>query len=81
MRGIGLGVGDVGEMPGGAWSTGYQTSGDDGRGAGRERDTGMVCRRGRAERDAAAEPCGDGVKLNYSAWGKQGADAVHRTSS
>ena len=81
MRGIGLGVGDVGEVSGGAWGSGIPASCDDGRRAGGELKPRMVCRRGRAERDAAAEPCGDGVKLNYSAWGKHGVDAVHRTSS
>ena len=81
MRGIGLGVGDVGEMPGGAWSTGYQTSGDDGRGAGRERDTGMVSRRGSSECGAAGKPCRNRVDLADPSWIEHGACELHRHDS
>ena len=42
MRGDGVGVGDIGEVPGDAWSSGDTASGDDGRGAIGERDTGVV---------------------------------------
>ena len=43
MRGDGVGVGDIGTMPGDAgrrW--GDAAAGDDGGGAGRERDRGVV---------------------------------------
>ena len=40
MRGDGVGVGDVGEVPGGAWSSGDSAGDDDGRGARREHDAG-----------------------------------------
>ena len=33
MRGDGVGVGDVGEVPGGARGSGHASGGDDGRGA------------------------------------------------
>jgi hypothetical protein len=52
MRGDGVGVGIIGEVPGDAWGSGDPTSGDDGRGARRERDTGMVGGLGRGERGA-----------------------------
>ena len=81
MRGIGLGVGDVGEVSGGAWGSGIPASCDDGRRAGGELKPRMVCRRGRAERDAAAEPCGDGVKLYHSARIELGACELHRAWS
>ena len=42
MRGDGVGVGDVGEVRGGAWGSGDAAGGDDGRGSGREREPGMV---------------------------------------
>ena len=41
MRGDGVGVGDVGAVPGGAWSSGHSAGGDDGRGAGREHGSAM----------------------------------------
>jgi len=81
MRGIGLGVGDVGEVSGGAWGSGIPASCDDGRRAGGELKPRMVCRRGQAERDAAAEPCGDGVKLYHSARIELGACELHRAWS
>jgi len=61
MRGDGVGVGDIGEVPGDAWKTGDTAGGDDGRGAGSERDTGMVGGLGVFDRDATAEPSGDRV--------------------
>ena len=42
MRGDGVGVGDIGEVHGDAWGGGDTTDDDDGRAAGRERDTFMV---------------------------------------
>jgi hypothetical protein len=47
-RGDGMGVGDFREVFGDAWGSGHTWDGDDGRGAGRERDTGMVGRHGGA---------------------------------
>ena len=38
MRGDGVGVGDVGEVHGGARGSGHSAGGDDGRGAGRQRE-------------------------------------------
>ena len=42
MRGDGVGVGDISEVSGGAWSSRHSAGGDDGRGASRKRDAGVV---------------------------------------
>jgi hypothetical protein len=42
MRGDGVGVGDIGEVPGDARSAGDAAADDDGGGAGRQPDAGMV---------------------------------------
>jgi hypothetical protein len=46
VRGDAVGVGDIGEVPGDARSAGDTAGGDDGGGAGRERDAGVVGGRG-----------------------------------
>ena len=51
MRGDGVGVGDVGAVPGGAWGGGHTTGGDDGGGARRERERGVVSRSFRGQCD------------------------------
>ena len=73
MRGDGVGVGDIGEVPGDARSAGGTARDDDGGGAGRERDAGMVGGRGCLERDASTEPCGDRVGVGDGARGEHGA--------
>jgi hypothetical protein len=42
MRGDGVGVGDIGEVPGDARRAGHAAADDDGGGAGRQRDAGVV---------------------------------------
>ena len=72
MRGDGVGVGDVGAVPGGAWGSGHSASGDDGRGARRERDGGVLGGRGEHERDAATNRAGTGsasVTVHGAGWG------------
>jgi len=54
MRGDRVGVGDIGEVPGDAWSSGDTASCDDSRGAGREHDTGVLGGLGVNERDETA---------------------------
>jgi len=81
MRGIRVGVGDVDEMPGGAWCVGHQTGGDDGWGEGRECHAGLVDGHERPERDAAAEPSGDRIELSDGAWLEYGACELHSESS
>jgi hypothetical protein len=43
MRGDGVGVGDIGEVPGDARSAGDTAANNDGGAAGRQRDAGVVC--------------------------------------
>ena len=78
MRGDGVGVGDIGEVHGVGRGKGDTANGDDGRGAGRERDRGVVGgRRRRGERDAGGEPSGDGVGVSDGTRGVDGACDVH----
>ena len=60
MRGDGVGVGDVGAVPGGAWGTGHAAGGDDGWGAGREHEQAMSLWTLGAERDATVNRAGTG---------------------
>jgi hypothetical protein len=73
LRGDGVGVGDIGEVQGDTRSPGDTAGGDDGGGAGREQDAGVVGGRGRIERDASTEPSGDRVCVGDCARGGHGA--------
>ena len=77
MRGDGVGVGDIGEVPGVARSAGDTAGDDDGGGAGRERDAGVVGGLGGIERGAWTEPGGDRVGVGDGARGEHGACDVH----
>jgi len=81
MRGDGVGVGDIGEVPGDAWKTGDTASGDDGRGAGRERDAGVVGGLGIVDRDATAEPSRDRLGVGDDPRGEHGVCDVHGAGS
>ena len=81
MRGDGVGVGDIGEVQGDARSPGDTAAGDDGGGAGREQDAGVVGGRGGLERDASTEPSGDRVGVGDGARGEHGACDAHGTDS
>jgi hypothetical protein len=72
-----MGVGDISEVRGYAWGSGHTRGGDDGRDAGRERDTGMVGRHGGSEQDAWAEPSGDRVGVSHGARIEHGAWQPH----
>jgi hypothetical protein len=78
LRGDGMGVGDISEGRVDVWGLGHTSGGDDGRCAGRERDTGMVGRHGGAEQDAWAEPSGDRVGGSHGARIEHGACELHR---
>ena len=67
MRGDRVGVRDLGAMPGGAWGSGDTTGGDDGRGAGREQDGGILSGPWLYEHYISQEPCGYWVGINDSA--------------
>ena len=81
MRGDGLGVGHIVEVPGNAWGLGFMASGHDGRGAGRKRDAGMMTKLGVMERDATAELSGDSVGVSDDTRANHGACGVHRSGS
>jgi len=77
MQGDRVDVGDISKVPGDALRSGDAASCDDGRGARRERDTGVVSRHGFDERDARAEQRGDRVDVGDDARGQHGACDVH----
>ena len=79
MRGDRVGVGDVDEVHGGARGWRHASGGDDGRGAGRERESGMVYRGTRPEHDARGQPSWDGIDIGDGAWSEHGAGDVHGT--
>ena len=56
MRGDAVGIGHIGEVPDDARSAGDTAGGDDGGGAGREQDAGVVGGRGGIERDGIDLP-------------------------
>jgi hypothetical protein len=64
-----------------ARSEGDTAGDDDGGGAGRERDAGVVGGRGGLERDASTVPSGDRVGFGYGARCEHGACDVHGMGS
>ena len=76
MRGDGVGVGDIGEVPGVAWRTGDAAGGDDGRGDDRKHDAGMDGGLGRTQWDASGEPRRDGIGVGDGAWVEHGVGGV-----
>jgi hypothetical protein len=76
-----VGVGDIGEVSGDARSAGDTAGDDDGGGAGRQRDAGVVNELGRLKRDDSTEPSGDRVGVGDGARGEHGACDVHGTGS
>ena len=77
MRGDAVGVGDIAEVPDILWGAGDAAGDDDGGGAGRQRDAGVVGRREGLERDGSTEPSGDRVGVGDGARGEHGACDVH----
>jgi hypothetical protein len=76
-----VGVGDIGDVPDDARSAGDAAADDDGWGAGRQRDAGVVGGRRGLERDGSTEPSGDRVGVGDGARGEHGACDVHGTGS
>jgi hypothetical protein len=77
LRGDTVGVGDVGEVQGRTRGARDAFGGDDGRGAGRERESGMVIRPGVNEHHAQVQPGWDGISVSDSTWSEHGAGGVH----
>ena len=72
-----MAVGDVGEVHDRARGERHASPCDDARGAGRERESGMVIRRRVDEHHAHEKPCWDGIDIGDGAWGEHGAGVVH----
>ena len=81
MREYGVGVGNLGEVPGRHGISRHLSCGDDGRGKGRDCNAGILSGCIRAERNASPEPSGDGIELSDGAWLKNGACELHSESS
>ena len=62
-----MGVGDVDEVHGGARGSRHASGGDDGRGAGRERESGMVDRGTWPEHHAKGQPSWDEIDIGDGA--------------
>ena len=78
MREDGLGVGDVGEVPCGAWDRGHSAGDDISRRGVREREPGLVNRDWAGNRLRGFEPGIDGRSINDCAWeGYDGCCGVH----
>jgi len=81
MRGNGVGVRDVHQVPANAWSpklTGHCRDGREGR---RERNTDMVSRLYRFECNAAEESCKDRIGISDNTRGKHGVCDMHGAST
>jgi hypothetical protein len=81
MRGDGLGIGDIDAVPCWAWGRRDTADGDDGRGAGRERDARVVGGHSRAEQDAASEPRWHGIGVDDGTRIEDGGCSVHNAGS
>ena len=77
MRGYGVGVGDVGEVSGGAWDKGDTACHHDRCCSRADPVTGMVGGYDALERDAASQRCRDRIGVCDGARGKHGACIVH----
>jgi hypothetical protein len=73
MRGDGVGVGDVGAVPGVFWGERDAAVGDDGGRAVRQRQRHALGGCWRHERDRTVQRCGDGVSVGDGAWVWTGA--------
>jgi hypothetical protein len=79
VRGDGVGVGDVGAVPGGAWVSGHSSGDGDRRGAEREHDGGLVGGRDRDERDGTGQCSRDGVSVGDGTRGRAWAAGAYRS--
>ena len=77
MRGDTVGVGDVGEVQGRTRGAGHASGCDDGRGAERERQSGIVVRPRVDEHHAQEQPRWDRIDIGDVAWSGIEAGVVH----
>jgi len=81
MREHGVGVGDLGEVPGRHGISGHSSGCDDDRAAERECNAGILSGRIRAECNASTQPFEHGIDLSDGARVEHGAFDLHRPSS
>jgi len=81
MRGDGLGVGDVGAVSCWAWRRRNTSGGDDGRGAGWERQPDVVHGHGGTEQDAASESRWHGISVDDSTRIELGGGGIYSAGS
>jgi hypothetical protein len=79
VRGDGVGVGDVGAVPGGAWVSGHSSGDSYVRGAEREHDGRLVRGRDRDERDGTGQCSRDGVSVGDGTRGQTWAAGAYRS--
>jgi hypothetical protein len=77
MRGDRVGVGDIGAVQDGTWGSGDAASGDDGRGAIRQRDRSILDGHWKCERDEGIQQGGDRVDVGDCARGWFGGYHFH----
>ena len=77
MRVDRVGVGDVDEVHGGARGWRHASGGDDGRGAGGQRESGMVDRGTWPEHRDSDQRSRDGIDIGDGAWIRAGAGSAH----
>ena len=77
MRGDTVAVGDVGQVHDRARGSRHASPCDDGRGAGGERESGMVIRPRVDEHHSSGQPCWDGIDIGDGARSEHGACVVH----
>ena len=77
MRGDRLGVGDVGQKPGGAWDDGLKTGCNHNRAPERKHERGLVRGRYRTEHYAPRQQSWIGIGIDDGARGKHGRSRLH----
>jgi len=77
MRGERVGVGDIGEVPGGAGHAGVKAGSGDCWGAIVLQDTGLVDGRAGLERHARYELTSNRTGIGDGVWGRYGEDGIH----
>ncbi len=81
LRGDGVGVGDISAVPDDAWGSGDTTGGNDGRGTGRECDTGLFIFFVAFEFDVLVQSREYWCLESYCVWFEHGSDGFYGSSS
>ena len=81
MRVVGVGVGDIGQVPSWAWIGGHSAGVNDGRSPGSKHDARLVSQRGRGELDPSSEQSRDGIGFSHGTGSPLRACELHREGS